>query len=130
MRPSWASFGAFRRECYSESDLSPVAEPTWFGAVHGATERSRRTAALWWSTDAATGSGSGSATGAGHDGSAVAFGSMTGIGAASDVDASAAGTLDQQRLYQLIRQGGPIRERLFEIEFLEPGADVYCFTFG
>jgi len=48
----------------------------------------------------------------------------------SDVDSAGSGTLDQQRTYQLIRQTGPIRERLFEIEFADAGADVYCFTFG
>jgi thiol-disulfide isomerase/thioredoxin len=40
------------------------------------------------------------------------------------------GTLDRQRMYQLVRQSGPIRERRFEIEFLDPGAEVFCFTFG
>jgi hypothetical protein len=33
-------------------------------------------------------------------------------------------------MYQLIRQHGPIDDRLIEIEFLEPGAEVYDFTFG
>jgi thiol-disulfide isomerase/thioredoxin len=47
-----------------------------------------------------------------------------------DVDAQGNGTLADQRLYQLIRQPGPIAERLFEIEFLEAGAEAYCFTFG
>ena len=36
----------------------------------------------------------------------------------------------QQRVYQLIRQPGPITERTFEITFLDPGAQAYCFTFG
>ena len=35
-----------------------------------------------------------------------------------------------QRTYQLIRQSGPIAERLFEIEFLDAGVEAYCFTFG
>ena len=48
----------------------------------------------------------------------------------TDTDGQANGTLDQQRLYQLIRQSTPIAERTFEIEFLEAGAEVYCFTFG
>jgi len=47
-----------------------------------------------------------------------------------DVDASGSGTVTQQRLHQLIRQPGPISERLFEIEFLEAGVEAYCFTFG
>ena len=35
-----------------------------------------------------------------------------------------------QRTYQLIRQSGPIRDRLFEVEFLDAGIEAYCFTFG
>ena len=48
----------------------------------------------------------------------------------TDVDEQGGGTLDQQRLYQLIRQTGRIDEAQFEIEFLEAGAEAYCFTFG
>jgi hypothetical protein len=33
-------------------------------------------------------------------------------------------------MYQLIRQQGPIRDRRFEIEFLDSGAEAFCFTFG
>jgi thiol-disulfide isomerase/thioredoxin len=47
-----------------------------------------------------------------------------------DVDEGGNGRLSEQRLHQLIRQQPPIRERLFEIEFLAPGAEAYCFTFG
>ncbi|MCL4301384.1 MAG: thioredoxin family protein [Anaerolineae bacterium] len=47
-----------------------------------------------------------------------------------DVDDQGNGTLTQQRLYQLIRQPQPITERQFEIEFLDPGAAAYAFTFG
>ncbi len=36
----------------------------------------------------------------------------------------------EQRLYQLVRQPKPITDRQFEIEFLEPGVEVYAFTFG
>lgn len=46
-----------------------------------------------------------------------------------DVDAGR-GTLDQPRMYQLIRQSGLVRDRQFEIEFLDPGAEVFVFTFG
>ena len=35
-----------------------------------------------------------------------------------------------QRLYQLIRQTGPITDRTFEIRFLDPGVRAYAFTFG
>jgi len=48
----------------------------------------------------------------------------------TDTDADGNGTLSQQRVYQLIRQPGPITERTFEITFPDPGAQAYCFTFG
>ncbi|HEY2231778.1 MAG TPA: redoxin family protein [Xanthobacteraceae bacterium] len=47
-----------------------------------------------------------------------------------DVDDAGTGTVSEQRLYQLIRQSGPIADRLFEIEFLAPGVEAFCFTFG
>ena len=47
-----------------------------------------------------------------------------------DVDEEGRGTLSQQRLYQLIRAPGSITDRTFEIAFLAPGAEAYCFTFG
>ena len=42
----------------------------------------------------------------------------------------AIGTVTEQRLYQLIRQPKPIADRLFEIEFLDPGVEAFAFTFG
>jgi thiol-disulfide isomerase/thioredoxin len=48
----------------------------------------------------------------------------------TDVDGDGNGTVTQQRVYQLIRQRGPITERTFEITFLDPAAQAYCFTFG
>ncbi len=47
-----------------------------------------------------------------------------------DTDAQGNGTITDQRLYQLIRQKDPIEDRTFEIEFLDPGAQAYAFTFG
>jgi hypothetical protein len=47
-----------------------------------------------------------------------------------DVDPDGRGVLRHQNTYQLVRQSGPIADRLFEIEFLEAGAEAYCFTFG
>jgi thiol-disulfide isomerase/thioredoxin len=47
-----------------------------------------------------------------------------------DVDEQGHGTSAEQRLYQLIRQPGPIADRTFEIVFLEPGVEAYVFTFG
>jgi thiol-disulfide isomerase/thioredoxin len=48
----------------------------------------------------------------------------------TDVDDQGNGTAKEPRLYQLIRQPKPIEDRLFEIEFLDPGAQAFCFTFG
>jgi thiol-disulfide isomerase/thioredoxin len=48
----------------------------------------------------------------------------------TDTDGDGNGTLAQQRVYQLIRQPGPITDRTFEITFLDPGAQAYSFTFG
>jgi hypothetical protein len=48
----------------------------------------------------------------------------------TDLDAGGNGTVAEQRTYQLIRQPAPITERVVEIEFLEPGVELFCFTFG
>jgi thiol-disulfide isomerase/thioredoxin len=47
-----------------------------------------------------------------------------------DVDPQGNGTIVEQRLYQLIRQPEPIADRQFDIEFLDPGAEAFVFTFG
>lgn len=47
-----------------------------------------------------------------------------------DVDEHGVGTLSDYRLYQLIRQEGPIKDHLFEIVFLDSGAEAFSFTFG
>jgi len=47
-----------------------------------------------------------------------------------DVDEEGNGLLREGRLYQLVRQRDGVRERTLEIEFLEPGAEAYAFTFG
>jgi len=47
-----------------------------------------------------------------------------------DADAGGEGSVTSQRLYQLIRQKGPIADRTFEIRFLDPGVEAYAFTFG
>ncbi|GAW39796.1 Thiol-disulfide oxidoreductase YkuV [Brevundimonas sp. SH203] len=57
-------------------------------------------------------------------------GAAPGADAGSDIDAQGIGRIQGERLYQLIRQTGPVRERTFEIEFLDPGAQVFAFTFG
>ena len=48
----------------------------------------------------------------------------------ADANADGQGAVDEPRLYQLIRQSGPIADRSFEIEFLDPGVRAYDFTFG
>jgi cytochrome c biogenesis protein CcdA/thiol-disulfide isomerase/thioredoxin len=50
--------------------------------------------------------------------------------AGMDVGPSGEGAVTSQRLYQLVRQRGAIADRNFEIEFLDPGAEAFAFTFG
>ena len=47
-----------------------------------------------------------------------------------DLDEQGHGTVSDQRLYQLIRQSGPIVDLQFEIEFLDAGVEAFSFTFG
>jgi thiol-disulfide isomerase/thioredoxin len=47
-----------------------------------------------------------------------------------DVDEGGVGTVREQRLYQLIRQPGPIVDRTFAIELREGGVEAFAFTFG
>ncbi|HVQ12627.1 MAG TPA: redoxin domain-containing protein [Vicinamibacterales bacterium] len=47
-----------------------------------------------------------------------------------DVDEGGNGIVVEQRLYQLIRQPGPIVDRQFQIEFSDPGVEAFAFTFG
>ncbi len=47
-----------------------------------------------------------------------------------DVDEDGNGLVGDGRLYQLVREHGPVRERTVEIVFQEPGAEAYVFTFG
>jgi thiol-disulfide isomerase/thioredoxin len=47
-----------------------------------------------------------------------------------DVDEQGNGIVTGQRMYQLIRQTGPIADHTFEIEFLDTGAEAFSFTFG
>ena len=48
----------------------------------------------------------------------------------SDVDEQGNGIVIEPRMYQLIRQPAPIRDRLFEIQFLDSGVETFSFTFG
>ena len=47
-----------------------------------------------------------------------------------DVDEQGHGAVTEQRLYQLIRQPGPIGDRQFDVEFLDSGVEAFAFTFG
>ncbi|MCC7005645.1 MAG: cytochrome c biogenesis protein DipZ [Ottowia sp.] len=57
-------------------------------------------------------------------------GNVPGEDAGEDVNALGEGVVTTQRLYQLIRQKGTIRERTFVIEFLDPQLEAFSFTFG
>jgi thiol-disulfide isomerase/thioredoxin len=48
----------------------------------------------------------------------------------SDVEENGNGTVVEPRLYQLIRQPGPIADRQFEIAFLDSNVEAFDFTFG
>ena len=47
-----------------------------------------------------------------------------------DVDEQGNGTVVEARMYQLVRQPGPITDRQFEIEFLSSDVKAFSFTFG
>ena len=61
---------------------------------------------------------------------ALVDGQPPGAARGLDVDDQGNGTVNDQRLYQLIRQPGPITDRTFEIMFLDAGVETYAFTFG
>ena len=48
----------------------------------------------------------------------------------ADVNAGGEGVVTDHRLYQLVRQSGPIMDRTFNIQFLDPDVQAYAFTFG
>jgi hypothetical protein len=73
--------------------------------------------------------------GATGDGKPVRFrvkldGTPPGDDHGAGTDSNGSGTVRDHRLYQLIRQKGPVEDRTFEIEFLDPGAQAFAFTFG
>jgi cytochrome c biogenesis protein CcdA/thiol-disulfide isomerase/thioredoxin len=57
-------------------------------------------------------------------------GAVPGDDHGSDIDGNGSGTVEGHRLYQLIRQKGPVEDRTFEIDFLDPGVQAFAFTFG
>ena len=73
--------------------------------------------------------------GTGTDAKPVRFrvqldGAAPGANHGADTDADGVGVVKDQRLYQLIRQTGPVGEHVFTIEFLDGGVQAYSFTFG
>jgi thiol-disulfide isomerase/thioredoxin len=47
-----------------------------------------------------------------------------------DTDAQGNGVVKETRLYQLVRQKGPVADHTFEIEFEDSGVQAFSFTFG
>jgi len=69
------------------------------------------------------------------DGKAVRFrvmldGAAPGGNCGVDTAPDGTGVVREPRLYQLVRQKGSIVDRIFEIEFLDPGVHALDFTFG
>ena len=73
--------------------------------------------------------------GPGADGKPIRFrvlldGKIPGVNHGADTDENGAGVVDQQRLYQLIRQSTSVGDHIFSIEFLDGNVQAYSFTFG
>jgi cytochrome c biogenesis protein CcdA/thiol-disulfide isomerase/thioredoxin len=69
------------------------------------------------------------------DGKPVRFrvtidGAKPGDSHGADVNADGEGMVTDHRLYQLVRQSGPVMDRTFTIQFLDPDVQAYAFTFG
>ncbi|MGO9256839.1 MAG: hypothetical protein ACLQU1_11125 [Bryobacteraceae bacterium] len=74
-------------------------------------------------------------SGAAKNGSPVRFkvtlnGAAPGDNHGVDSGPDGSGEVREPRLYQLIRQKGRVQDRTFEIEFLDPGVEIFSFTFG
>ncbi|OIR18444.1 thiol-disulfide oxidoreductase YkuV [mine drainage metagenome] len=70
-----------------------------------------------------------------HSGKPVRFkitldGRAPGKDHGADTDAEGYGVIQEQRLYQLVRQSGKIKNLTFRIEFLDADAEAFAFTFG
>ena len=57
-------------------------------------------------------------------------GETPGTAHGGDTDEGGNGVVVEPRLYQLVRQRGPIGDRRVDIEFLDAGARTFAFTFG
>jgi cytochrome c biogenesis protein CcdA/thiol-disulfide isomerase/thioredoxin len=69
------------------------------------------------------------------DGKPVRFrvtidGAAPGESHGADINADGEGMVTDHRLYQLVRQSGPIMDHTFSIQFLDPDVQAYAFTFG
>jgi cytochrome c biogenesis protein CcdA/thiol-disulfide isomerase/thioredoxin len=69
------------------------------------------------------------------DGKPVRFrvtidGAKPGESHGADINADGEGIVTDHRLYQLVRQSGPVMDRTFTIQFLDPDVQAYAFTFG
>jgi len=70
-----------------------------------------------------------------HQGHRIRFritidGAAPGANQGSDVNAGGWGSVQDPRMYQLIRQKGLVADRTFEVQFLDAGVRAYVFTFG
>ena len=71
----------------------------------------------------------------GADGRPIRFqvtidGTAPGEDHGADTDAGGNGAVTETRLYQLVRQAGTVKQRTFNIRFLDPGVQAFVFTFG
>jgi thiol-disulfide isomerase/thioredoxin len=57
-------------------------------------------------------------------------GAAPGLDRGVDVTSDGGGEVRLPRLYQLVRQKGQVKDRTFEIQFLDAGVRAYVFTFG
>lgn len=70
-----------------------------------------------------------------HSGTPIHFkvtldGKALGANHGVDTDAQGNGIVTEQRLYQLVRQAGTLKEHTLRIEFFNADAEVFAFTFG
>jgi Thioredoxin like C-terminal domain len=70
-----------------------------------------------------------------QDGKPVRFrvtldGAAPGVDCGTDTAPDGSSEVREPRLYQMIRQNGPVKDRTFEIEFLDSGVQAFDFTFG
>jgi hypothetical protein len=57
-------------------------------------------------------------------------GKAPGPDAGGDVRPDGSGVVIEERLYQLVRLKGDVKDHLFTITFLDPGVRAFSFTFG